>query len=407
MNKPLILLFLPFTLLWSVVIWYFLTTGSSEDMEMNFYSNHPVIDRIFFDGDVALAKDAFYAIEESPFSVQTRQRAYRDIQRAYQQDPDDPWVAIAASRLQMEMAYRSGKRHFSDSYHQEMLEDAKRYAERAVQSGPEESVAYSQLARIQIITGDPRTAWQTLNDAHRLDPDSFYPWYLRSVIAVQMQDPDRAHAAFEEAERRFRMDVGCKLIPLKTGSLPVVREWARLMNARMKEVLATLHNEGVILYREGHRQDAVRLADLVRQSHDKPDNPIDIEREIAMYIGEAAKRCGVTTKTIRYYESLGLLPRIPRRGAYRVFREEDLQLIRLIKQVQALGFRLSELKALLDANDFSLSWHHVLTMIQHKESELSSEIQRLSTIRQQLHSHRTDIEDCLAEHPDCEAPLKS
>lgn len=44
-----------------------------------------------------------------------------------------------------------------------------------------------------------------------------------------------------------RMDVGCKLIRLKPGSLPLVREWARTMNERLKEVIATLHDENVVV----------------------------------------------------------------------------------------------------------------------------------------------------------------
>lgn len=43
------------------------------------------------------------------------------------------------------------------------------------------------------------------------------------------------------------MDVDCKLIKLKPGNLPIVREWAETMNERMKEVLATLHDESVAI----------------------------------------------------------------------------------------------------------------------------------------------------------------
>jgi len=43
------------------------------------------------------------------------------------------------------------------------------------------------------------------------------------------------------------MDAVCKLIRLKPGSLPLVREWAKTMNERMKEVLATLHDESVVI----------------------------------------------------------------------------------------------------------------------------------------------------------------
>lgn len=58
------------------------------------------------------------------------------------------------------------------------------------------------LARVQIIEGEYREAWETLNTAHAKDPDNFYPWYFRSVISEQMRDRERAEHAIDEAEKR-------------------------------------------------------------------------------------------------------------------------------------------------------------------------------------------------------------
>ena len=66
-----------------------------------------------------------------------------------------------------------------------------------------------------------------------------------------------------------------------------------------------------------------------------------------MYIGQIAQRAGVSVKTVRYYESLGLLPTVRRRGNYRVFTEQDIRAIDFIKRAQSLGFSLSELKPAL------------------------------------------------------------
>lgn len=99
-----------------------------------------------------------------------------------------------------------------------------------------------------------------------------------------------------------------------------------------------------------------------------------------MFIGKAAELCGVSTKTIRYYESLGLLPPVERRGAYRVFTESDVRLIRLIKQIQQLGFPLSEVRDALLANRHSLPWEVVSELIACKQREIEQEIARLSGI---------------------------
>jgi len=48
-----------------------------------------------------------------------------------------------------------------------------------------------------------------------------------------------------------------------------------------------------------------------------------------MYIGELAKRAAATPKAIRLYESMGLLGRVARRGAYRVYSDRHVTQVRL------------------------------------------------------------------------------
>src|SRR6266581_4304729 len=63
---------------------------------------------------------------------------------------------------------------------------------------------------------------------------------------------------------------------------------------------------------------------------------------------EVAKQGGVNLETIRYYERRGLLPKPPRTPAgYRTFDAAALRRLRFIKQAQALGFSLKEIKELL------------------------------------------------------------
>ena len=63
---------------------------------------------------------------------------------------------------------------------------------------------------------------------------------------------------------------------------------------------------------------------------------------------ELANRGGVNLETVRYYERRGLLPKPPRTPAgYRTFDAGAVRRLRFIRQAQALGFSLKEIKELL------------------------------------------------------------
>jgi len=71
-------------------------------------------------------------------------------------------------------------------------------------------------------------------------------------------------------------------------------------------------------------------------------------------IGEVAERVGVTTRTIRYYEELGLLGPAPSRtkGAHRLYREADVARLReLVRLRDLLGLTLEELLALAEVEE--------------------------------------------------------
>lgn len=67
-----------------------------------------------------------------------------------------------------------------------------------------------------------------------------------------------------------------------------------------------------------------------------------------MNIGTAAARSGVPAKTIRYYESIGLIPRAARTGGnYRDYDDQDLQTLRFIQRARRLGFAVKDVASLL------------------------------------------------------------
>ena len=72
-----------------------------------------------------------------------------------------------------------------------------------------------------------------------------------------------------------------------------------------------------------------------------------------MQIGEVAERTGLTQRTLRYYESIGLLaPASRMEGGFRLYSDEDLRrLEQIVELKRLLGFSLAEIKQIVDADD--------------------------------------------------------
>lgn len=68
-----------------------------------------------------------------------------------------------------------------------------------------------------------------------------------------------------------------------------------------------------------------------------------------MNIGQAAEESGLPTKTIRYYEDIGLIPPARRSAAgYRAYDEADLANLRFIRRARSLGFTVKDVGNLLE-----------------------------------------------------------
>ena len=68
-----------------------------------------------------------------------------------------------------------------------------------------------------------------------------------------------------------------------------------------------------------------------------------------MQIGIVAKKVGLSVDAIRFYERRALLPRPARtQGGFRQYGERDVETLAFIRRVQGLGFKLSEIRGLLN-----------------------------------------------------------
>ena len=71
-----------------------------------------------------------------------------------------------------------------------------------------------------------------------------------------------------------------------------------------------------------------------------------------MQIGEVAEQTGLSLRTIRYYEEVGLVtPSARSAGGFRLYSEIDVARLRLIRRMKPLDFSLEEMKDALEALD--------------------------------------------------------
>ena len=105
-----------------------------------------------------------------------------------------------------------------------------------------------------------------------------------------------------------------------------------------------------------------------------------------MQISEAARRAGVSSPTIRYYEEIGLLRKPPRSaGGYRRYTEAAVEELRFIRKAQAMGFSLDEIREILHlSRSGKKPCGHVLALARAHLAAVDERIRRLQRFREQL-----------------------
>ncbi|GAA4725546.1 MerR family DNA-binding transcriptional regulator [Pedococcus ginsenosidimutans] len=103
-------------------------------------------------------------------------------------------------------------------------------------------------------------------------------------------------------------------------------------------------------------------------------------------IREIADEFGVTHRTVRHYEDLGLISP-ERRGTTRVYHRRDRTRLALILRGKRLGFPLVEIRTIIDLYDRPRG----------KASQLEYVLAQIDERRTDLEQRRRDLEDALAE----------
>ena len=123
-----------------------------------------------------------------------------------------------------------------------------------------------------------------------------------------------------------------------------------------------------------------------------------------MRIGELAQRTGVTTKTIRYYESLGLLPEPERTPSdYRDYQADAVERLVFIKDAQSSGLTLTEIQSLVELKAAGeATCEHTVELLNRHLADIDAQILQLQAARSSLATLAARARSL--DHADCTDP---
>jgi DNA-binding transcriptional MerR regulator len=119
-------------------------------------------------------------------------------------------------------------------------------------------------------------------------------------------------------------------------------------------------------------------------------------------IGELASRVGLTERTIRYYEELGLLESVKRlEGGVRVYTDEDVRRLKYIRKLKTLGLSLQEMLELENMYRRHRSNRTVLPrlmeLLDAHLATLNARMDELRTLRDEIRSYKDHVGERLKE----------
>ena len=129
---------------------------------------------------------------------------------------------------------------------------------------------------------------------------------------------------------------------------------------------------------------------------------IDESTEITQ-IGALAKQLNITTRTIRYYEEIGLMGTIDRQGGTtRSYSKDDVLRLKFILKMKSLGISLKEIQELsnifdIHEQEFSSITPKLIEILDHHINILDEKMVSLSSLRQDIVEYRQRIMNLLSE----------
>ncbi len=118
-------------------------------------------------------------------------------------------------------------------------------------------------------------------------------------------------------------------------------------------------------------------------------------------IGELAKQLGITTRTIRYYEEIGLMGKSDRLGgSTRMYDKDDILRLKFILKMKAMGVSLKEIQELseifdINDQDFSTITPKLIEILDQHIARVDEKMAKLSSLRNDIVNYRVRIMDLL------------
>lgn len=127
-----------------------------------------------------------------------------------------------------------------------------------------------------------------------------------------------------------------------------------------------------------------------------------LENKKIYSIGEIAQIVGMTTRTIRYYEEIGLLNSIKRlEGGKRIYTDDDIRRLKFINRLKVLGLSLNDMKELENVYQVSKSNKaallKLLDILDKHLKEIENRINSLNKLSLEINNYKKHIQKRLSE----------
>jgi len=129
---------------------------------------------------------------------------------------------------------------------------------------------------------------------------------------------------------------------------------------------------------------------------------VTVAKTVEMSIAELSAEFGISPRTIRYYEELTLLPSVGRRSnGRRVYGADEVERLRFIQRLKALGLSLAEIGKLnavyCIAGSTEQMLEHLAALLEERLQEVEGRIAELKALRVNIRGYRDRIAERLKE----------